>query len=168
MANEYFYFLPIAETWEILWNYSIGAFHWQNVSMSKNTDLPLLSGEKKNPGPRVFCWQSCYYPAACGPGSIPCCIFFFFLRWGKFSLTGEVHSYHKLQDTLLLSLSGLLLFDLLAQKQLSIPLFKCPQNEEDKPPNRQNNNFHWGEKINILPISSSYCPQHICKTVCPE
>ena len=94
--------------------------------------------------------------------------FFFFLRWGKFSLTGEVHSYHKLQDTLLLSLSGLLLFDLLAQKQLSIPLFKCPQNEEDKPPNRQNNNFHWGEKINILPISSSYCPQHICKTVCPE
>ena len=164
MANEYFYFLPIAETWEILWNYSIGAFHWENVSLSKNTDLPLLSGEK----PHALEYSAGSLVILLLPSGLAVFHTVFFFRWGKFSLTGEVHSYHKLQGTLLLSRSGVLLFDLLAQKRLSIPLFKCPQHEEDKPPNQQNNNFHLGGKIYILPILSSYCPQHICKTVCPE
>lgn len=157
LASEYF--LPLS-SYRHLGNalkYT-GASHWENVSMSKRQTF--LFCRKQKSMPQSILWAVVIFS---------CCLWawldsmLYFFRPEKFSLTGELHSYHQLQDTSLLSFSGVVLSVLLAQN----PLFKCPQNEEDKPSHQQNNNFHLVKKIHLANFSS-HCPQHICKTVCLE
>lgn len=136
--------------------YSFGAFHWENVSMSKRQTFLFCQEQKSMPQSILLAVMT-----------FSCCLWawlystLYFFRPGKFSLTGEVHSYHGFQDTPLLSLSGVVLFVLLARKWLSNPLFKCPQNEEDKPSHQQHNNFHLGEKNTSCQFQFTLSPTHL-------
>lgn len=137
--------------------------------MSKNTDLPLLSGEKKkkkHPGPKVFCWQSCYYPAACGPGSIPHCIFF--LDGESLPELGKFTPIRNSKTPFCLHSQGCYCLICWLRSNFQLHCSSVPRMKKTNHPINRTILSTSGKNIYILPISSSYCPQHICKTVCPE
>lgn len=114
-------------------------------SAEQTADRPLSSGTKIE-APENSTSSNDVLLLPMGLASVHAFFFFFFSLTGKFSLTGELYSYHKFQDISLLEFSGVL-FVLLAQEQLSNPLFKCPQDEEDRPSHQRNNNFHLRGKM---------------------